>query len=350
VCYPGYLHAANFLAAIDLQRQRYHAWLEPLSVGAWDRLVEYLRSWPGRSVISCELLATATPEQVERALGSLDFAEVHVVCTARALDRQIPSVWQENVKTGQVTSFPDLCAALRTGEPVETSELFWDYQDLTAILRTWAGSLPPERVHVVTVPRDGSDVWPRFADLLGVDDSRLGRAHRENSSLGMAEVELLRRLNVALEVDWAQYAAVVKDQLANEVLAARPGSRRIPIGVDERVWVGKQAQRFVDEIREAGYHVVGDLADLLPGEEGWETGFPEPSDGELLDAAVDALARLVPRVPREWPAKQFYLKQTLLDFSERHPSAMVLRRLYWKGKSRISWARNPPPPRPHPGR
>jgi hypothetical protein len=275
---------------------------------------------------------------------------VHVICTARDLARQIPSVWQENVKTGQATSFPDLCAALRTGEPAETSGLFWDYQDLTRILRTWAGSLPPERVHVVTVPHDGSGVWPRFASVLELDVSGLERAGGDNSSLGATEVELLRRLNLALDVDWPHYASVVKDQLATEVLARRPGPRRITIGVDDHPWVRKQAQQFVDEIREAGYHVVGDLADLLPLEEDLETGFPEPSDGELLDAAVDALARLVPRVPREWPRKPFYPKQILLDFSERNPPAMALRRLYWKGKSRISWVRNPPAPGPRPGR
>ena len=57
VCYPGYVHTAHFLAAIDLQPQRYRDWLEPLSEGAWDRLAEHVRSWPGTSVISCELLA-----------------------------------------------------------------------------------------------------------------------------------------------------------------------------------------------------------------------------------------------------------------------------------------------------
>jgi hypothetical protein len=342
VCYPGYVHAAHFLAAIDLQPQRYRDWLEPLAEGAWDRLAEHVRSWPGTSVISCELLAPATPEQVERALASLDFAEVHVICTARDLARQIPSVWQENVKTGQATSFRDLCAALRTGEPVETSGLFWDYQDLTRILRTWAGSLPPEQVHVVTVPRDGSGVWPRFASVLELDVSGLRRAGGDNSSLGATEVELLRRLNLALDVDWPHYASVVKDQLATEVLARRPGRRRITIDVDDHPWMRKQAQQFVDEIREAGYHVVGDVADLLPLEEDLAAGFPEPSDGELLDAAIDALARLVPRVPQEWPPKPLSLKQTLLDLSERNPPAMALRRLYWKGKSRISWVRNHP--------
>jgi hypothetical protein len=336
ICYPSPIYAAHFLAAIDLQRGRYRDWLEPLAEGAWARLAEDVRSWPGTAVISCELLATASPEQVRRALASLDFAEVHVICTARDLARQIPSVWQENVKTGQATSFPDLLAALRTGEPAGTSGLFWDYQDVTRILRTWSVDLPPERVHVVTVPRDGSGVWHRFTTVLGLDGlgvRGLPRTGRDNPSLGSAEVELLRRLNLVLDVEWPHYAAVVRDQLAAEVLAGRPGPRRRMVEVADYPWVRKQAQQFVDEIREAEYRVVGDLAELLPLDEDFEAGYQEPSEGELLEVALDALARLVPRVPREWPRKTFYLKQTLLDLSERHPPAMALRRLYWKGKT-----------------
>jgi hypothetical protein len=350
VCYPSYIYAAHYLAAIDLQPERYRDWLEPLSYGAWDRLVEHVRSWPGTAVISCELLATATRQQVRRALASLDFAEVHLICTARDLARQIPSVWQENIKTGQATPFPDLVTALRTGEPTETSGLFWDYQDLTGILGTWAADLPPERVHVVTVPRNGSGVWPRFASVLDLDVPGLGRSGRDNSSLGAAEVELLRRLNLTLDVAWPHYAAVVRDQLAAELLARRPVPRRIVLPVEDQPWVAKQAQQFVDEIREAGYHVVGDLTELLPADDDFAATYPEPSAGELLDVAIDALAQLVPRVAREWPRKPVSVKQTLLDLSERHPPAMALRRLYWTGKTRISWIRNQSARRVHPGR
>ncbi|MFD2395792.1 hypothetical protein ACFSVJ_01075 [Prauserella oleivorans] len=66
-------------------------------------------------MISSELLAPASPEEAAQVLSAFGFAEVHVVCTARDLARQIPSVWQENVKTRQSTSFAELLASLRGG-------------------------------------------------------------------------------------------------------------------------------------------------------------------------------------------------------------------------------------------
>ncbi|KAA9166361.1 hypothetical protein FPZ12_002015 [Amycolatopsis acidicola] len=341
VLYPGYVHAAQFHAALDLQPERYRDWHEPAAAGAWDRLAEHIRSWPGTSVVSCELLAPATSKQVRRVTEALAGLEVHVVCTARDLARQIPSVWQENVKTGQRGSLPELVHALRTGEPAETSGLFWDYQDLTQILRTWGAGLPPERVHVVTVPQAGPNVWPRFASVLGVRAAMQppSRDGADNVSLGAVETEFLRRLNGVVDVGWARYAAVVKDQVAQQVLAQRRDTRRITLPAEEYPWLRKQAQQFIDEIREARYDVVGDLADLLPAEPADAGGLPDPSPQELLDAAIDTVAALVPRLPEEWPPNPPGLKDTLVTLSERHPAVMAMRRGYWKGKARISWAR-----------
>jgi hypothetical protein len=339
VYFPGYIVEAHYHAAIDLQRERHHEWVEPLSEGAWDRLVEDIRSWPATSVVSCELLAAATSKEVERALSSLDFAEVHVVCTARDLARQVPSAWQEYVKTGHTTTLPELLRAVRTGEPAETSELFWDYQDLPQILRTWTSGLPPGRVHVVTVPQAGPGVWPRFASVIGVDADRITRRLHYNTSIGTVEAELLRRLNGALEMDWAQYSAVVRDQLARDILALRPDPRRITLPADDVLWLRKKAYQFVEEIREAGYHVVGDLDELIPEEPVHDNGFAAPTDAELLDLAVSMFARMLPRVPKQWPRQPRRLKQALVEISERHPHAMTLRQLFWKGKARAFSAR-----------
>ena len=49
-------------------------------------------------IVSHEILATASRQQVRRALESFGDAEVHVVLSARDLVRQIPAEWQENVK------------------------------------------------------------------------------------------------------------------------------------------------------------------------------------------------------------------------------------------------------------
>jgi hypothetical protein len=334
VHYPGYIVEAHYHATIDLQRERYHEWLRPLSEGAWDRLVADIRAWPATSVVSCELLATATPKEIERALSSLDFAEVHVVCTARDLARQVPSAWQEYIKTGHTITLPELLRAVRTGEPAETSELFWDFQDLPQILRRWTSSLPPERVHVVTVPQAGPGVWPRFASVIGVEPDRITRRLRYNTSMGAVETELLRRLNGALEMEWQHYVAVVRDQLARDILSLRPGPRRITLPADDLLWLRKRAYQFVDEIRDAGYQVVGDLDELIPEEPVRDDGYSAPAEPEMLDVAVSVLARMLPRVPEQWPRQQRRLKETLVELSERNPQAMTLRQLFWKGKAR----------------
>ncbi|MEU6641769.1 hypothetical protein ABZ863_04400 [Saccharomonospora sp. NPDC046836] len=356
VQYAGPDAAAQHRAAMDVHRGRYGHWGEEGTAGSWGWLVEQARAWSGTSVISSELLAPASPEEAARVLADLDFAEVHVVCTTRDLARQIPSVWQENVKTRQETSFPRFLAALHAPELDEISRLFWDFQDLPRVLRTWGAGLPPERVHVVTVPPRGTPgdvLWQRFASVLGLDGAALRTAvpHYNNFSLGMAETELLRRVNAAVgdDLPWLQYADVVKDEFAARILAARGGSTHIALPAKDYSWVRDAAQRFVDEIAAGGYHVVGELTDLLPAEPRPGTaGSAEelvPTDGELLAVAVDALAVLLRReqgpqvmrvpAPRTRQESVRALRRALLQLSEQSPSAMNARRIYWRAKARL---------------
>jgi len=339
--YPGYVHSAHFHAAVDLQRERYPDWVTPLTDQAWDRLVAHVRTWPGDSVVSSELLATAAKTQIDRALRSLDFADVHVICTARDLVRQIPSVWQENTRNRRTETYNEFLTAIRGEDPNPVHDLFWGYQDLPRVLAAWGKSLPPQQVHVVTVPTTGPGLWCRYASTLGVDPDRFEppEAH-DNHSLGTPQTEVLRRVNVAVErnVPWPQYDTVIKDYLANKILASH-GNGKVALPTGELPWVRARAERFVTEIERAGYDVVGDLDDLLP------TTRPQPADSptdaDLLDTAVAALADLVAQMRAnpdlDTPTEQ--VKRLLREFSEQHPPVMALRELYWKGKAQLSWAR-----------
>ena len=76
-------------------------WAQVDAIGAWDRLARPVRGWDETTVISHEILATASRSQVGRALESLGRGhgtEVHLVLSVRDLVRQIPAEWQENVK------------------------------------------------------------------------------------------------------------------------------------------------------------------------------------------------------------------------------------------------------------
>ncbi|MEV6608668.1 hypothetical protein [Kutzneria sp. NPDC051319] len=339
--FPGYVHAAHFHAAVDLQRERYPDWITPLTDQAWNRLVAHVRAWPGDSVISSELLATATERQADRALRSLDFAEVHVVCTARDLARQIPSMWQENTRNRRTERYDEFLAAIRGDGGHALHELFWSYQDLPRVLAKWGRNLPPQRVHVVTVPARGPGLWHRYASMLDVDPDRFANPDdHDNHSLGTPETELLRRVNVAVErrVGWPQYDAVIKDYLAHKILAAH-GNGKVALPASELPWVRDRAEQVVTAIERAGYDVIGDLDDLLPA---ITTASPAaPTDAELLDTAVAALADLVARMrnnpDRDTPTEQ--VRRLLRGFSEQHPPVMALRELYWKGKAQLSWAR-----------
>ncbi|EHR51177.1 hypothetical protein SacmaDRAFT_2939 [Saccharomonospora marina XMU15] len=348
VLYPGADDTAQHKAAIDVHPQRFPQWNEPGVKGSWDWLVEQVRAWQGTSLISSELLAPASPEEARRVLSALSFAEIHVVCTVRDFARQVPSVWQENIKTRDSTTLEEFLAHLRGGELTDVSTPFWDFQDLPRVLRTWGGSLPPERVHVVTVPPKGAPselLWQRFATVLGVDAGKYTTdVPQENFSLGLAETELLRRVNVALGPDmpWPRYAGVVKDTLAAKVLAELDGSTRIALPPGDHGWVADTARRFVDAVAEAGYHVVGDVDDLIPAlrAEGTGTAVDMPDDAVLLETAVAAIARLIHRVPSPPPpgAGQrgvHRIKGRLRDLSEQHPQAMRARRFYWRAKARL---------------
>lgn len=342
VLYPGVGQDAHYGAVVDLHPGRYTEWREPGMAGAWDCLIEQVRAWPRNTLISSELLAPASPEETQLALSSLDFAEVHIVCTVRDLARQIPSVWQENVKTRKSASLTEFLADLRSGELNLMSRLFWDFQDAPRVLRTWGRNLPPENVHVVTVPRRGAPagtLWERFASVIGLDPSLLSMdVPRHNFSLGGVEAELLRRINLAVgeDLDWPTYAATVKDYFATQVLTGLSDPAQIPLPEEDYGWVGGAAQRIVDELGSAGYHVVGDLDELLPSPPAHCT-VKLPSDAELLDVAVRAIAELVVHAPTS-PAGGVSRRLTapLRRLAEQYPAADALRRQVWRGKARLA--------------
>lgn len=303
VRYPGPDPGAHHHAVIDLHGGRYAQWQDRVTEGGWDRLVDAVRAGDSASLVSTELLAPASPQEAAEALAPFGSFEVHIVCTARDLVRQIPSVWQENIKTRHTTGFADFLAAIRA-DPLEfTGRLFWDFQDLPRVLRTWSQNMPPDRVHVVTVPHGGSAavLWDRFATVLGLDPAGFDRdLPTANPSLGFTETELLRRLNLALpdELQWSDYAHTVQHQLAVDIIPDLDlESRHIPFPAGAYQWACDSTRHVIHQIKTAGYRVVGDLDDLLPAATSGQAVTP-PTNEELLSAAVATLAELVQRKPR----------------------------------------------------
>lgn len=249
-------------------------------------------------LLTQEQLAACTRPQLRTLLERLADREVHVVVTARALSRQVPSAWQERVKTRSTTSYADFVAAVR--DRTAPAKGFWRNQDLPAVLARWGESLPPEQVHVVTVParRDAAETLDaRWFGVLGVDHTALqAEQTRSNSSLGTVQAELLRRVNVALGDRLPKprlgYARVAKWFLTERFLVTQGGAPPL-LPASAEGWCRQLAQEWVDVIGSRGYAVAGDPADLLPDPAHFARDVAEPTEGELLDAATTALADLL---------------------------------------------------------
>lgn len=306
VHYPGAVPEAHFLAATDLQHVPFNDYADPAAEGAWGRLVEQVRGLDGTVVVSHELFGDASEEQAARALRDLSFTDVHVVVTARDLARQVPAAWQEDLKNRHHWAFAGYLTAVKPGTGVRTwfGELFWHRQDVPRVLDRWARGLPPDRVHVVTVPPRGQPqdvLWRRFASVVGVDAALVDATHdlRANRSIDALEAQLLRRLNRAVEgtVDWPTYGPVLA-HLSAQVLG-RHDRPRIELPAEDHGWAADKADAMVAELAARGYDVVGSLEELRVGPPPARPGrhADEASDAELLDVAVELLGDVLFRHP-----------------------------------------------------
>lgn len=284
----------HFRAALDLLERDWGG-VPGHARGAWDTMVRRVRQAPGNVVISHEILAPARPEKVRKAINDLSGADVHVVYSARDLARQLPAAWQESIKQGRSWSFRKFLDKFERG-----GTWFHRALDLPAVLSTWGECVPPENIHLVTVPHDrgpdGDLLWRRFCTALSIDPSWAPKdSERSNASLGIAETQLIRRLNKELDLTIGRdlaYDQLIRQLLAQEVLVAR---KMLPVRLPpERYdWVESRSERWIEWAQASGIDVVGDLEDLRPRRPAPDARWHDPDNvrpKRQLGAALDALA------------------------------------------------------------
>ncbi len=304
VALPGHHAQDHYRASQDLRGLQMLA-SDPAGswAGEWEILARQARQAPKAAVISHELFCAADAEHAERAVRSLQPADVHVILTVRDMATLLPAEWQESVKHRSGRGWEDWLGDVidrESPDPGRRRWWFWRVHDTLAILDIWSRHVPAERVHVITTPPRGSSgglLWERFASLLGVNPARADLSlARANASLATPEIEFLRRLNLALprEVpDWF-YMWRVKEAVAHRDEAAPPPGGRLVLPADRDAWAKEQAEALIAALADSGYDLVGDLDELRPRPAGGPGVDPAGQRAEdVLDAAVQGAAAMV---------------------------------------------------------
>jgi hypothetical protein len=302
VHYPvGLLHDM-FGPALDLLDESWGGQREQFR-GEWDNLVGRVRRSKGTALVTHEILAGAPSSQVARAMQDFAGTEVHVVYSARDLARQIPAEWQESVKHRNKKQFKRYLNQVMNADRLNPSLWFWRAQGLPDVLGRWSAGLPPERVHLVTVPQRGAprdELWLRYCRAFSIDPAFAPADDvRSNPSLGIDETAMLRYLNRRLRragLDSAAYRTIVRQTLVHDTLAQRKRMRPVTLPPRVRDWAEEVAQEWVEWVQGSGIDVLGDVEDLRPrfpdGDGKWADP-DNPRNRRIADAAIDALVAAV---------------------------------------------------------
>ncbi|MGB0100865.1 MAG: hypothetical protein WBP61_11360 [Nocardioides sp.] len=298
---PGLAH---FRGALDLLDQDWGG-APGHADGSWEALVRKARRRSGTVVISHEILAPATPAQVARAMRDLAGSEIHVVYTARDLGRQIPAAWQESIKQGRRWSYKRFLDRYQKGRT-------WFYRafDVPRVLGTWGAGLPPDHVHVVTVPhgrneqQHGDPLWLRMCETLGIDPAWAPLdSDRSNRSLGVVETQVVRQLNRRMDRQArreSSYDGLIREMLAQGELVKK-ASAAVTLPPSRYDWAAEQAERWIEWIEGSGVHVVGDVAELRPRPPVPEAEWSNPDKVRAkrqLKTTLDALAAMTREAAR----------------------------------------------------
>ncbi len=344
VLYPYDDHGQSFRSMQDFRgagwgSQRAHAFK-----GEWQQVADRAAGWTGHTVIvSNELLGGSSPERIAAGVGSVGTAEVHVIFSARDLARQLVSDWQEHIKHNhQVTleKFVDDLIELGFDAPPPFGDMFWGMHDATYVLQRWSAVVPPERIHVVTLPPPGAPkdtLWRRFCQVTGLDpDAYDAVTSSSNPSMGVAETELVRRMNASVQgMPPENYDPLVRVFLAEQVLGGQSPKLMLPPGRFD--WVTKRSRQLISELEAAGYSVVGDLDELLP-RAGDHDGYVSPTElteADLAPAAIRAATGLLQHAGRQ--------RRIIVEL-ENAASGVAPRRatpqargveMYWRTRARV---------------
>jgi len=296
---PGTAIVDHFHAsALVCDRREVVDRLAPSQLRTWDDLLEEIGAWGAAALVSHELFAPASAERAAEALARLGEVadEVHVVVTSRDLARQLPSGWQQNVKQGRTETLREFWSLARD----DADDPFWTFQDVPALLDRWTSGVPADRRHLVVLPQPGGPrdlLWQRACELTGVDPTGLTiDIERANESLGLAEVEVMRRVHAAVPEQrrGLDVRRIATNWFTQQVLVPAGNGEPFVLPADLHAWAVERGSAMLAELRERELHVVGDLADLVPDQTPPAGRTPDDvTDADVAAVAVPAMTRML---------------------------------------------------------
>lgn len=263
-------------------------------------------------VVSDDLLAGATREQVALLLDSLAGFEVHLVATLADPARQLVAAWSEAVRAGSDLELRRYARrVLDPARRLDEAGAFWADQDVEQVLERWSSELRrPDRVHVV-VPQPGEDptlaTWRCVARVAGADPAALpldtcaGAATLDPAGLSgpagatgaVGSLEVLRGVNASVD---GRADGRIRRQLVDAHLA--PTSDALPPApADLHEELLELGERWRKALADGGYDVVGDTSPLLPLPAPVRA-VVEPTTEERLATTTDALGDLLVELAR----------------------------------------------------
>jgi hypothetical protein len=239
----------------------------------WRALAREAGSFEGDAgIVSMEFLSFAQDGQLAPFLEPLADLPVEVVLTVRDQFRAIPAQWQTFTRNFGTDDWGTYLrridgSAFGRARRSRAAVTFRRAQDVTGILERWSADPRVARVTVVTLPPPGApreELWRRFcqAARLPAEGAELGEVH-ENTSLGYASCDLLRRLNVHLDDVRPRFYRKAMRPLAREALAPLRDSETRP-ELDHRgaELAAELNRRIRDAVARGGHELVGSLDDL----------------------------------------------------------------------------------------
>lgn len=243
-------------------------------ISAWETYAATVQGLADRRVcISTEDFGRLRAiDKINRIADDLGRDRLHVLAVARPFHRQLPSAWQERVKSHGTIRYQDwLEGVLGDDRRDESHRRFWRSNDLAAVLRAWQHAVPANRFHLVIADEtDRSHLLRVFEALLGLPDHFLQLQPAANASLDPTVIELLRQFNQRFQAHtWPPdlYRRLIQDGMNRGFQTAGPDPEAaaipaLPAWAIERV--RELTKTRIATIQDAGIVVHGDPATLQP--------------------------------------------------------------------------------------